>query len=98
MHVSVSMQILCRFYKLFPGYLNCTLDLMRNAGVSIGDFNQVATGLREAAPKMQKIWALSALAQGGRDQKIQANLNNAEDIMRRVAEGKLTLDDPVPLR
>jgi hypothetical protein len=71
---------------------------MRNAGVSIGDFNQVATGLREAAPKMQKIWALSALAQGGRDQKIQANLNNAEDIMRRVAEGKLTLNDPVPLR
>ncbi|KAJ8595201.1 hypothetical protein M405DRAFT_391681 [Rhizopogon salebrosus TDB-379] len=84
--------------ELHAWYLNCTLDLMRNAGVSIGDFNQVATGLREAAPKMQKIWALSALAQGGRDQKIQANLNNAEDIMRRVAEGKLTLNDPVPLR
>jgi hypothetical protein len=78
-------------------FLNCTLDCLRNAGVRIGDFNQVAIRLREAAPKMMKIWALSALAQAGRDTKIRANVDNAEDIMKLVAEGKLTLDDPVPL-
>lgn len=37
-----------------------------------------------------RIWVLSALAQTGRDLKIRANLDNAEDIMKRVAEGKLT--------
>jgi transposase len=71
---------------------------MRNAGVRVGDFIEAADRLREAAPKMMKIWALSALEQVGRDQRIQANLDNARDIMKRVAEGKLTLDDPVPLQ
>ncbi|OAX34055.1 TPR-like protein [Rhizopogon vinicolor AM-OR11-026] len=75
--------------------LNCALNCMRNAGVRIGDFNPVAIRLREAAPKMMKIWARSALAQGGRDLEIRANLDKAEDIMKRVAEGKLTLDDPL---
>jgi hypothetical protein len=78
--------------------LNCTLDCLRNGGVRIGDFNQVAIRLREAAPKMMKLWALSALAQCGRDQRIRENLDSAEDIMKRVAEGKLTLDDPTPFR
>ncbi|OAX32805.1 hypothetical protein K503DRAFT_804927 [Rhizopogon vinicolor AM-OR11-026] len=84
--------------ELHAWSLNCTLDLMRRSvGVKVGNFNRVADRLREAAPKMMKIWAFSALGQGGRDQKIQANLDNAQDIMKRVAEGKLTLDDPVPL-
>ncbi|KAG2346573.1 hypothetical protein BDR05DRAFT_959508 [Suillus weaverae] len=78
-------------------YLSCAMDCMRNAGVSIRDFNKVAIDLREAVPKMTKIWAVSALQQGGRDEKIQANLRSADDLMKLVAEGKLTLEDPVPL-
>lgn len=48
-------------------------------------------------PKMQKIWANSELALGGRDQKIQANLDRADELMKRVADKTLTLEDPVPL-
>ncbi|KAG0697468.1 hypothetical protein DFH29DRAFT_856926 [Suillus ampliporus] len=83
--------------ELHAWYLSCTMDCMRNAGVSIRDFNKVAIDLREAVPKMMKIWAVSALQQGGRDEKIQANLDSADNIMKRVAEGTLTLEDPVPL-
>ncbi|KAG2126940.1 hypothetical protein DEU56DRAFT_821582 [Suillus clintonianus] len=78
-------------------YMSCAMDCMRNAGVSIRDFNEVAIDLRRSVPKMMKIWAVSALQQGGRDEKIQANLRSAENIMKRVDEGKLTLEDPVPL-
>jgi hypothetical protein len=73
------------------------MDCMRNAGVSIRDFNSVAVDLRAAVPKMMKIWAVSALQKGGRDDKIQANLRSADDTMKLVAEGKLKLEDPVPL-
>ncbi|KAG2143156.1 hypothetical protein BD769DRAFT_1037172 [Suillus cothurnatus] len=79
-----------------PLYLSCAMDCMRNAGVSIRDFNEVAIKLRAAVPKMMKIWSVSALQQGGRDDKIQANLRSADDLMKLVAEGKLTLEDPVP--
>ncbi|KAG2035381.1 hypothetical protein BDR03DRAFT_962496 [Suillus americanus] len=82
-------------YRTF--YLCCAMDCMRSAGVSIRDFNKVAIELRAAVPKMMKIWAVSALQQGGRDDKIQANLRSADDLMKLVAEGKLTLEDPVPL-
>lgn len=78
-------------------YLSCAMDCMRNAGVSIRDFNSVAVDLRAAVPKMMKIWAVSALQQGGRDDKIKANLRSADDAMKLVAEGKLKLEDPVPL-
>ncbi|KIK36702.1 hypothetical protein CY34DRAFT_55520, partial [Suillus luteus UH-Slu-Lm8-n1] len=76
-------------------YLSCAMDCMRNAGVSIRDFNSVAVDLRAAVPKMMKIWAVSALQKGGRDDKIQANLRSADDTMKLVAEGKLKLEDPV---
>ncbi|KAG2059298.1 hypothetical protein BDR06DRAFT_987265 [Suillus hirtellus] len=78
-------------------YLSCAMDCMRNAGLPIRDFNLAAITLRAAVPKMMKIWTVSALQQGGRDEKIQANLRSADEIMKLVAEGKLTLDDPVPL-
>jgi len=70
---------------------------MRNAGIRIDDFNLLANRLRNAAPKIRKIWALSSLAKGGRDEKIQFNLDHAAEIMRRVADGKLAPGDPVPL-
>lgn len=77
-------------------YLTCAMDCMRNAGMSIGDFNQAAVALRAAVPKMMKIWAFSILQRGGRDEKIQAHLRRADEMMKLVAEGKLTLEDPVP--
>ncbi|KAG1804702.1 uncharacterized protein HD556DRAFT_1225627 [Suillus plorans] len=83
--------------ELRAWYLNCTMDCMRNAGVPIENFLRIATGLRDSVPKMQKIWAVSELAMGGRDQKIQANLDRADELMRRVADKTLTLEDPVPL-
>ncbi|KAG2108957.1 uncharacterized protein F5147DRAFT_693493 [Suillus discolor] len=78
-------------------YLSCAMDCMRNAGLPIRDFNLAAVTLRAAVPKMMKIWTVSALQQGGRDEKIQANLRSADETMKLVAEGKLTLEDPVPL-
>ncbi|KAG2128642.1 uncharacterized protein EDB93DRAFT_1184074 [Suillus bovinus] len=78
-------------------YLTCAMNCMRSAGVSIHDFNAVAVSMRAAVPKMMKIWAISALQQGGRDDKIQANLRIADDLMKLVDEGKLTMKDPVPL-
>jgi len=72
------------------------MDCMRCAGVSIGDFNSVAVALRAAVPKMMKIWAFSIMQRGGRDEKIQANLRSADEMMKLVAEGKLTVEDPVP--
>ncbi|KAG1791237.1 uncharacterized protein HD556DRAFT_1386844 [Suillus plorans] len=78
-------------------YLSCAMDCMRNAGLPIRGFNLAAVTLRAAVPKMMKIWTVSALQQGGRDEKIQANLRSADEIMKLVAEGKLTLEDPVPL-
>ncbi|KAG2060908.1 hypothetical protein BDR06DRAFT_393900 [Suillus hirtellus] len=83
--------------ELRAWYLNCTMDCMRNAGVPIENFLMIATGLRDSVPKMKKIWAVSELAMGGRDQKIQANLDRADELMRRVADKTLTLEDPVPL-
>jgi hypothetical protein len=47
--------------------------------------------------KMLKIWTVSELALGGRDEKIQANLDRADELMRRVTDKTLTLEDPVPL-
>ncbi|KAG1804696.1 uncharacterized protein HD556DRAFT_1225938 [Suillus plorans] len=79
------------------GYLNCTMDCIRNAGVPIENLLMGATVLRDSVPKMQKIWAVSELAMGGRDQKIQANLDRADELMRRVADKTLTLEDPVHL-
>lgn len=70
---------------------------MRNAGVPVDNFLMVAFGLRETVPKMKKIWAISELAMGGRDQKIQANLDRADGLMKRIADKTLTLQDPVPL-
>lgn len=83
--------------ELRAWYLNCTLDCMRNAGVPVDNFLMVAFGLRETVPKMKKIWAISELAMGGRDQKIQANLDRADELMKRVADKTLALQDPVPL-
>ncbi|KAG2145363.1 uncharacterized protein EDB93DRAFT_1251463 [Suillus bovinus] len=83
--------------ELRAWYLNCALDCMRNAGVPIENFLMAATGLQDAFPRMQKIWAVSELALGGRDKKIQANLDRADELMRRVADKTLTLKDPVPL-
>ncbi|OAX35056.1 hypothetical protein K503DRAFT_851394 [Rhizopogon vinicolor AM-OR11-026] len=51
-------------------FLNSALDCMRHARVRVGEFNQVAIRLQEAAPKMMKIWALSSLAKVDRDQRI----------------------------
>ncbi|KAG2108961.1 uncharacterized protein F5147DRAFT_693521 [Suillus discolor] len=68
-------------------YLSCAMDCMRNAA---------AVALRAAVPKMMKIWAFSILQRGGRDEKIQAHLRRADEMMKLVAEGKLTLEDPVP--
>ncbi|OJA15547.1 hypothetical protein AZE42_09878 [Rhizopogon vesiculosus] len=83
--------------ELHPLYLNRILDLMGNAGGHVSDFITVADHLRELAPKMRKIWAVSALAQGGRDQRIQANLDRARDFMKRVAEGTLMPGNSIPL-
>jgi len=82
--------------ELHAFYLSCAMDCMRCAGVSIGDFNSVAVALRAAVPKMMKIWAFSIMQRGGRDEKIQANLRSADEMMKLVAEGKLTVEDPVP--
>lgn len=76
-------------------YLNCAMNCMRTAHVPIGEFNKVAIDLRKIVPKMMKIWAVSALRHNGRDDKIQANLRIADDLMKLVAEGELTLEDPV---
>ncbi|KAG0693921.1 hypothetical protein DFH29DRAFT_369688 [Suillus ampliporus] len=73
--------------ELHAWYLSYAIDCMRNAGVSIRDFNMALIDLREAVPKMMKMWTVSALQQGGRDEKIQANLDSADNIMKRVAEG-----------
>ncbi|KAG2028699.1 hypothetical protein BDR03DRAFT_1067652 [Suillus americanus] len=73
------------------------MDCVRNAGVPIDNFLMVAFGLRDTVPKMQKIWAISELALGGRDQKIQANLDKADELMKLVADKTLRLEDPVPL-
>lgn len=83
--------------ELRAWYLNCTMDCVRNAGVPIDNFLMVAFGLRDTVPKMQKIWAISELALGGRDQKIQANLDKADELMKLVADKTLRLEDPVPL-
>ncbi|KAG2067570.1 hypothetical protein BDR04DRAFT_1026975 [Suillus decipiens] len=76
-------------------YLSRAMTCMRNARVPIGDFNKVAIDLRKTVPKMMKIWAASALQHSGRDDKIQANLRIADDLMKLVAKGELTLEDPV---
>ncbi|KAG2369099.1 hypothetical protein BDR07DRAFT_1371671 [Suillus spraguei] len=83
--------------ELRAWYLNCTMDCLRNAGAPVHNFFMVASQLRDTMPKMQKIWAISDLAMGGRDQKIQANLEKADELMKRVADKTLTLEDPVPL-
>ncbi|KAG1724346.1 hypothetical protein EDB19DRAFT_1858604 [Suillus lakei] len=84
--------------ELHAWNLSCAMDCMRNAGISkICDLDAVAISLRKAIPKMKKIWALSALQHGGRDRKIRVNLDIADNIMKHVEEGKLTLEDPVPL-
>ncbi|KAG1770956.1 hypothetical protein EDD22DRAFT_976982 [Suillus occidentalis] len=83
--------------ELRAWYLNCTLDCMRNAGIPVDNFLMVAFGLRETVPKMKKIWAISELAMGGRDQNIQANLDKADEFMKRIADKTLTRQDPVPL-
>ncbi|KAG1843800.1 hypothetical protein DFJ58DRAFT_731469 [Suillus subalutaceus] len=78
-------------------YFNCTLDCLRSAGAPVDNFLMVAFGLRETMPKMQKIWAISELALSGRDQKIQENLDRADEFMKRVTDKTLTLEDPIPL-
>lgn len=83
--------------ELHAWYLNCTMDCLRNAGAPVDNFFMVAFKIRDSMPKMQKIWANSELALGGRDQKIQANLDRADELMKRVADKTLTLEDPVPL-
>jgi hypothetical protein len=83
--------------ELRAWYLNCIMDCVRNAGAPVENFLMVAFGLRDTMPKMQKIWAMSELAMGGRDQKIQANLDKADELMKRVADKTLMLTDPVPL-
>lgn len=83
--------------ELRAWYLNCTMDCVRNAGAPIDNFLMVAFGLRGTMSKMLKIWTVSELALGGRDEKIQANLDRADELMRRVTDKTLTLEDPVPL-
>jgi hypothetical protein len=73
------------------------MDCVRNAGAPIDNFLMVAFGLRGTMSKMLKIWTVSELALGGRDEKIQANLDRADELMRRVTDKTLTLEDPVPL-
>ncbi|KAF9269233.1 hypothetical protein L218DRAFT_851642 [Marasmius fiardii PR-910] len=53
--------------------------------------------LREAAPKIQGIWANSAMSRGGRDQMIQMHLKHAPKLRKMLAEGKIKRDDPVML-
>lgn len=83
--------------ELRAWYQNCTLDCLRNAGAPVDDFLMAACGLRDTVPKMQKIWAISELALGGRDQRIEENLDRADELMKRLVDKTLTLEDPVPL-
>ncbi|KAF8126941.1 hypothetical protein EV363DRAFT_1346694 [Boletus edulis] len=63
-------------------YLNCTIDPMLKTGAPKDVVMGIVEKIREAMPKMQKIWANSALAKEGRDAMIEATL--------RIAESKLS--------
>ncbi|KAG6374418.1 hypothetical protein JVT61DRAFT_4455 [Boletus reticuloceps] len=63
-------------------YLNCTIDPMLRTGAPKDVIMGIVEKIREAMPKMQKIWANSALAKEGRDAMIETTL--------RVAESKLS--------
>ncbi|KAI9574036.1 hypothetical protein HD554DRAFT_583804 [Boletus coccyginus] len=59
-------------------YLNCTIDPMVRADVPKDARMEIVEKLREAMPKMQRIWAHSALAKQGRDAMIEMALRLAE--------------------
>ncbi|KAI9574032.1 hypothetical protein HD554DRAFT_582539 [Boletus coccyginus] len=66
-------------------YLNCAIHPMMQADVPMDMRIEIVRRIRATMPKMQRIWANSALAKQGRDVMLETGL--------RVAEGKCDAGD-----
>ncbi|KIY51282.1 hypothetical protein FISHEDRAFT_37531 [Fistulina hepatica ATCC 64428] len=82
--------------ETYAVYLCSALDNMRNgACATVRDTLAVYDRLGAALPKMQVLWAKSALAQQGRDQIIKMQLSHEKEVRRALANNQATLDSIV---
>jgi hypothetical protein len=61
----------------------------------VEDMLAIMERVRVTAAKMMKIWAWSAMANGGRDAKIESIAKAEKKMLKLVEEGKLRTDDLV---
>ncbi|KIJ67014.1 hypothetical protein HYDPIDRAFT_26424 [Hydnomerulius pinastri MD-312] len=76
-------------------YLNCALSNFVTAAAPLTLVDLAASRIREAMPKMQRIWANSAMAKQGRDQTIEKMMKIVDAEMQLVREGKKTMRDRI---
>jgi hypothetical protein len=76
-----------------PGYLNVALQSLYACGAKVREGMAVMAKLRVSIPKMRKIWGNSARVTQGRDVILDLVLQMEQDVLKDLADGKITLDD-----
>lgn len=72
--------------------------MMWSSKTSVRDQLAVMERIRLAIPKMNEIWAHSALAAQGRDEMFKRGLEIEIDLRKGVESGKFQLDDFITLQ
>ena len=79
----------------WAGYLCVALNNMFKCGCPLRETTGIMERIRVSAPKMKKIWVNSALARGGRDDKIAQVAQFEREVTEHLEKGTLTMDDRV---
>jgi hypothetical protein len=87
--------IVVRYWLRISGYLNVALQNLYACGAKVREGMAVMAKLRVSIPKMRKIWGNSVMAKEGRDVSLDRVLQMERDALKDLADGKITLDDPM---
>ncbi|EGN98797.1 hypothetical protein SERLA73DRAFT_160457 [Serpula lacrymans var. lacrymans S7.3] len=76
-------------------YLHCALTNMWKCGTPLRTTLDVLKRIRDATPKMLKIWVDSTAAKAGRDQALKTDMEALEALLMELEAGNVSLDDPI---
>ncbi|KAL0954419.1 hypothetical protein HGRIS_003405 [Hohenbuehelia grisea] len=74
--------------------LDCSVTHALNISAPLHVSLPIMHKLREAVPKMQRIWINSALAHGGRDARLAKTLLAETEAMEQLNKGIIDMNDP----
>ncbi len=74
--------------------MKCSLDCTLSLGLAISKALPLMHLIREAYPKMQRIWKNSASAMQGRDEAIKSVFRTEDRLKELLDQGIVSMSDP----